>query len=96
MLPDWIKGLLEREAARIVAYSSAAATAATLFIAGQLGLEFSSEFVVAVGLAAAAIATEIIRQLVFSAKTTKALVAEAASSGSAALGDPPSGEQPQG
>lgn len=92
MLPDWIKGLLEREAARIVAWFSVGATAAALFIASQLGVELSPEFIAAVGIAAAAIATEVIRQLVFSQRTTERLVAEAAATGSSDMGEPPSGE----
>jgi hypothetical protein len=71
-----VKGLVRREAARLVAWSGTAATAAVLFIAAQLGVELSAEFMAAVGVFAAAVMTELIRQFVYSRKTVEKIVEE--------------------
>lgn len=87
-----IKSIVEREAARLVLGASAVATTVTLWVAGQLGVELSPEFVLGVAAFAAVVAEEVIRQLVFSQRTTERLVAEAAVTGSPSVGSPPSGD----
>ncbi len=89
---SFVVSILEREAARIMLAAGAAATAVTLWVAGQLGVTLSPEFVLGVSAFAAVVVEEIIRQLVFSAKTTQALVADAAATGNPVIGSPPSGE----
>lgn len=88
---DFIKGLLEKEAARLIAYSSAAAVALALKAAEMLGVELSAEILAGVGALAALIVTELIRRFVYSSATTQALADRAADTGNTDIGSPPDG-----
>lgn len=71
-LITFAKDLLAKEAARVVALATAGATAAALKLAELAGITLAPEFVVAIGLFAAAVATEVIRHLVYSQATHEA------------------------
>lgn len=70
----FIKGLVRTEAARLVAWSTMAASAAALFVADKMGVSLSPEFVSGVGVFAGILATELIRHLVFSEKAVEEIV----------------------
>lgn len=71
-----IKGVVQREAARLVAYSSMAAVAAALALANHFGVNLSEAFIAAVGVFATALATELIRHFVYSENTVKEMVGD--------------------
>ena len=75
-LVDVVKGVLKREAARLIAYSGVVATGAALWVATQLGVELSEGFLAAVAVFAAAVATELIRVFVYSEETVEQIVEE--------------------
>lgn len=89
-----IRGLLEREAARIVNYAAAGAVAASVWVAGRLGLELTTEVTAGISAIAVFVATEVIRRLVFSIKTTQAIADRAAVTGNTDIGNPPKGPTP--
>lgn len=88
---EFARGLLEREAARIVAYGTSAAVAGSLMLANLLGLTLPDEVLAGVVAITGFVITEVIRQLVFSMKTTQAIADRAAATGNTDIGSPPSG-----
>lgn len=92
-LIDFVKGLIAREPARLVAWSSAIAVAGALKLAQLLGVEFNAEILAGVSAAAALLVTELIRRFVFSPATVDAIAAGAAWTGDPTVGPPPSGYQ---
>ena len=74
---DFVKGLLRREAARVIAASGTIATAAALWAATQLGVELSEQFIAGVGVFAIIVTTELIRHFVWSEESVETVVKEA-------------------
>lgn len=72
-----IKELIAKEAARLVAYGSAAAIAGALALANLIGVQLTPDVIAGVGAIAAFIVTELIRRLVFSAASHEEDVAAA-------------------
>lgn len=88
----FIRTLVEKEATRLVAYSSTLAVAAALKVAELTGVELTSEILVGIGGLAVVITTELIRRFVYSQDTTQKLANQAAATGNTDIGEPPSGE----
>lgn len=88
----FIRTLVEKEAARLVAYSSTLAVAGALKLAELAGVELTSEILVGIGGLAVIITTELIRRFVYSTDTTQKLANRAADTGNTDIGEPPSGE----
>lgn len=65
------RALLQRESARIIAGVSAAAAAAALVTAENLGITLSGDFVAGVAVFAGVVATEAIRHLVYAPATVE-------------------------
>jgi hypothetical protein len=82
-IKDYLAGLLEREAARLIALAGSAATAAILFAAAQAGitLDENAPIVLAIVGLAVVVVEEAIRKAVYSLKTHKEEVAKAAATG---------------
>lgn len=91
----FIRTLVEKEATRLVAYSSTLAVAAALKVAELTGVELTSEILVGIGGLAVVITTELIRRFVYSQNTTQKIANRAAATQNTDIGEPPSGE-PQG
>ena len=72
----FIKGIIKTEAARLIAYSSAAAVGVALFVAEKMGAELSPEFLSGVAAFATVVATEAIRHFVFSEESVEKIVEE--------------------
>lgn len=89
---DFIKGLIAKSPARLIAWSSAAAVAGALKLAEMAGVELPPEVLTGVAALAALIATELIRRFVYSPNTTQAIADRAAATGNTDIGSPPSGE----
>jgi hypothetical protein len=89
---DFIRGLVSKEAARLISYATAAAVAGALKAAEFAGVTLSAEAIAGVAAIATVIATELIRRFVYSTDTVTKIAAEAAASGDPAVGPPPSGE----
>lgn len=69
----YIADLLEREAARLIAWTTATTTAAIFWVATAVGVTLSPELVLALAGLAGFIATEVIRHFVWSLRSVKAL-----------------------
>lgn len=70
-IADFLTSLLDREAARFVAYGSALAVAAALKLADLAGITLTPDLIGLVAVIAAAVVTEVIRRLVYSRGSTQ-------------------------
>lgn len=73
---DLIRGLLQREPARLVAYGSAAAVWAVTRLGTTLGIAVPDEVTLAVATIATFVLTEVIRRLVYSPANVAEIVAQ--------------------
>lgn len=73
---DLIRGLLQREPARFVAYGAAAAVWAVTRLGTALGIEVPDEVTLAVATIATFTLTEVIRSLVYSPANVAKIVAQ--------------------
>ena len=89
----FVKGLIEKEAARLIAAATAATTAGALKLAEAFGVTLDATQLAAVGTIAALVATELIRRFVYSIKTTQAIADRAEATGDTDIGNPPEGPQ---
>lgn len=71
-----VREALDKEPARIRGYGTAAAVAVTLWVAGRLGLNLSTEFLALVGAAGALAAIELVRAAVYAPATVDSIVDE--------------------
>lgn len=78
---DFIRGLLQREPARVVAYGAAAAVWAVTRLGTQLGVEVPDEITLAIATVVTFVLTEVIRRLVYSPSTVAEIVAQTPSGG---------------
>lgn len=90
----FIKTLVEKEAARLVAYASAATVALALKGAELAGVELTSEILAGIAGLTVVIVTELIRRFVYSQDTTQKIADRAADTGNTNIGEPPSGDVP--
>jgi hypothetical protein len=70
---DFIKSLIAKEPARLVAWASAAAVAAALKAADMAGVTLTPEVIAGVSAIAAFLATELIRRFVYAPATVEAM-----------------------
>jgi len=82
---DFIRGLLQREPARFVAYGAAAAVWAVTRLGTQLSIEVPDEITLAVATLVTFALTEIIRRLVYSPAAVAVIVAQTPPGGQAAV-----------
>lgn len=80
---DLIRGLLQREPARFVAYGAAAAVWAVTRLGTAIGVEVPDEVTLAVATIATFALTEVIRRLVYSPATVAQIVAQTPTGGEA-------------
>lgn len=73
---DFIKGLLQREPARFVAYGAAAAVWAVSRLGVSLGVSIPDEIILAVATVVTFVLTEVIRRLVYSPSAVAEIVAQ--------------------
>jgi hypothetical protein len=73
---ELIKGMLQREPARLVAYGTAAAVWAVTRLGAYLGVEVPDEITLAVATIATFVLTEVIRRLVYSPSTVAEIVSQ--------------------
>lgn len=88
---DFIKGLIAKEPARLIAWGSALAVTGAVALANALGVTLSDEILLGVSGLAALIITELIRRFVYSPDTTQAIADHAAATGDTDIGTPPEG-----
>lgn len=92
---DFIRGLLQREPARFVAYGAAAAVWAVTRLGTATGVQVPDEITLAVATVATFVLTEVIRRLVYSPSAVAEIVAQtppgsqAATSAAIEQGAPP-------
>jgi len=82
---DFIKGLLQREPTRVVAYGAAAAVWAVTRLGTQLGVEVPDEITLAIATVVTFVLTELIRRLVYSPSAVAEIVAQTPPGGQAAV-----------
>lgn len=87
-----VRSLVQKESARLIAYSSAVAVAAALKVAEIAGVTLTAEILAGVSGLAVLVTTELIRRFVYSQATVEKIASEAAATGNAEVGPPPSGE----
>lgn len=73
---DLIRGLLQREPARFVAYGAAAAVWAVTRLGTYIGVEVPDEVTLAVATVATFVLTEVIRRLVYSPANVAQIVSQ--------------------
>lgn len=73
---NYVKGLLQREPARLVAYGAAAAVWAVTRLGTYVGVEVPDEVTLAVATVATFVLTELIRKLVYSPANVAEIVAQ--------------------
>lgn len=91
-LIDLAKRLIAKEPARLIGYGSAIAVAIALKIAERFGFTLDAEALTYVSAFGALVVTEFIRRFVYAPDTVASIAENAASTGSAEVGPPPSGE----
>lgn len=82
---DFIKGLLQREPARFVAYGAAAAVWAVTRIGVLAGVEVPDEVTLAVATVVTFVLTEVIRRLVYSPSTVAQIVEQTTAANKGAM-----------
>jgi len=73
---DFIKGLLQREPTRVVAYGAAGAVWLVTRLGTQLGVEVPDEITLAIATVVTFALTEVIRRLVYSPSAVAEIVAQ--------------------
>lgn len=73
---DLIRGLLQREPARLVAYGAAGAVWAVTRLGNFVGVEVPDEVTLAVATIATFVLTEVIRRLVYSPANVATIIAQ--------------------
>lgn len=97
---DFIRGLLQKEPARFIAYGAAAAVWAVTRLGTVVGVEVPDEVTLAVATVATFVLTEVIRRLVYSPAAVAEIVTQTPKGGqdataAAVLGGTPPAVQPE-
>ena len=89
---EYFREQLQANPARVAGWASSAALAGTLQLGRLLGVNIPADVQAGIVLVTGFVATELIRRLVYSPKTTQQIAYRAALTGDTDIGVPPKGE----